>query len=70
MSTSAAEDANIHSSSPLVDDNAKNAQSNNDNNDINDINDPKNLNDLDNLDNLSKAGHVTRISLRTRQDVT
>jgi hypothetical protein len=73
MSTSAAEDANIHSSSPFVDDDAKKAQNNNDNNDINDINDLKNLknlNDLNNFDNLSKAGHVTRISLRTRQDVT
>jgi hypothetical protein len=73
MSTSAAEDANIHSSSPFVDDDAKKAQNNNDNNDINDINDLenlKNLNDLNNFDNLSKAGHVTRFSLRTRQDVT
>jgi hypothetical protein len=67
MSTSAAEDAKIRSSSPLVDDDAKNAQNKND---INDINDLENLNDLNNLDNLSKASHVTRISLRTRQDVT
>jgi hypothetical protein len=67
MLTSAAEDAKIHSSSPLVDDNAKNAQSSNDNSDNNDF---QNLNDLDNLDNLSKAGRVTQISLRTRQDVT
>jgi hypothetical protein len=67
MSTSAAEDAKIRSSSPLVDDDAKNAQNKND---INDINDLENLNDLNNLDNLSKASHVTRISPRTPQDVT